>query len=113
MSTPAATSKPASTLTSNLTDISNVFILDNLDPSRVNKQGINVLLGLGIVLPILLMLVYLFIQGEDIRTITIMYICLFLFGMALWYLIYSVRQYMAFTRKYKKDQYGIDIKLKL
>lgn len=83
------------------------FNLEQVDPSNTTKAGVYLLLSFGIGVPILLMI--LSFLTPNLRTTIIIYISLFLFGMALWYLIYAVRQYISFRNYYK----NIDINLQL
>lgn len=93
--------------------VSSYFSLQKVDPSNTTKVGAWFIIIFGVFIPILLIIVSIILSrsGTDLKPFIIIYVSLFLLSMALWYLIYSVRQYMAFVKNYKDISYQKTIRI--
>jgi hypothetical protein len=92
-------------------ELASTIALQNVDPINSSKTSIYVIFILGIAIPLVLFLISL--KFSTLKSIIIIYVGLYLLGMSIWYLIYSIHQYRIYRNKFKDTRIKLNLKLKI
>jgi hypothetical protein len=98
-------------LSSEYNKVASAISLQKVDPINSSKSVIYIIFFLGIIIPLILFLVSLKLQ--TLKPIIIIYVGLFLLGMSIWYLVYSIRQYTTFRNKFKDANIKLNLNLNI
>jgi len=96
------TSSMFSSITSDISGISSSLSSNFANPNEMSGMSLMiVIVFLFLILPALIITLKLLTGMMDGKTAVSLYLALLMFGMGLWYMIYTIQNYVLYKSKYK------------